>query len=949
MEVPWPRQARYLRTGPLLVDLSYRRVECDGARQELQQRVFDLLLVFLAAPDTLHTRQALFQRLWPGVIVEDANLSQSVWLLRRALGEHGKDWIRTIARRGYVFRPPGPVEWLPAHPDEARQESPPAPSATPLAPAASAAARPSPPASLAPPPAKPGRAHRHWPAWSAAGAVAAAAVALLVALALPRERAAGAAPSGRLAIALLQVEDPAAPDRWPARLLHDWLRWKLGALPELTLLDEAQLAAAPPADGPPRVVLVSAAGVPEDPGTLVVRARVQFPGGERQFEERGPQARAAAMVDALSNRVLAQLLPSRAGPWPTLEADAAAARHYAQGAAASERRDWRAAIQLFEQAVAATPRFGLARLQLARAQGQLSQASAAVAQMEYAQALLQPAPGVVTDALQAQRLAMEPALYREAQAALQRLLQRQPGRRDLLLRRARLLLTAGEPRQARQLLEGDGWTQEPLEVRIGYRLLEADIAATLGDLDAAREHATLAERLARQAGEGWRTERASALMDLARIDAAQSRDADSLRRYARAAELLDAAGDTTRALYARFMAEASTPGDEAAGQRFNALLAKARENGHPRMEIGALQIAARRLRDAGDYARSRHFLEQAWATAQAAADHVASQTLDLMLAGADLSDLRLESAQARLERLERAQPQGARAVLVALYRAGLEAIRGRPAAAIGILDRAEQALGANGRLPAAFSGLNCARASYRLVTGDLARARGDWKLCEAPGTPDQLLLVALGRAQTELMAGDRGAARALLAPLGPQIESLPEGPHRWELMLEHAALLTRAGDGDDAGRLYARLATLLPAGGVAHLRAALETGLAENEAVLGRWSASQAHLQAARSLLPEDAWSYRARLALVEVVAARSAGRGGDALGMLRALHAQAHQRRDVGTMLEVHTLLPDGFEEGECNRAQRERLIAQTGMRGAGAQWLTRPDTAIAGAPTSL
>ncbi len=99
-QLPWPSDARYLRSGPLLVDLCYRCLECDGRRHELQQRIFDLLLLFLASPNTLHTRAVLFQRLWPGVIVEDANLSQSIWLLRKALGAHGKYWIRTVAKRG---------------------------------------------------------------------------------------------------------------------------------------------------------------------------------------------------------------------------------------------------------------------------------------------------------------------------------------------------------------------------------------------------------------------------------------------------------------------------------------------------------------------------------------------------------------------------------------------------------------------------------------------------------------------------------------------------------------------------------------------------------------------------------------------------------------------------------------------------------------------------------
>ena len=109
---PWAAETRYLRIGELLVDLRYRRVLAADNEVELPQRLFELLLLLLAEPHVLHSRSELFERLWPGVIVEDANLSQSMWLLRKALGEERKHWIRTVAKGGYVFEPPAPIEAL---------------------------------------------------------------------------------------------------------------------------------------------------------------------------------------------------------------------------------------------------------------------------------------------------------------------------------------------------------------------------------------------------------------------------------------------------------------------------------------------------------------------------------------------------------------------------------------------------------------------------------------------------------------------------------------------------------------------------------------------------------------------------------------------------------------------------------------------------------------------
>jgi DNA-binding winged helix-turn-helix (wHTH) protein len=84
---PWPAGTRRLRVHDVQIDLRYRRVIRPDQEAELPQRMFELLLVFLAEPQVLHNRSELFARVWPGVIVEDANLSQSVWMLRKALGE----------------------------------------------------------------------------------------------------------------------------------------------------------------------------------------------------------------------------------------------------------------------------------------------------------------------------------------------------------------------------------------------------------------------------------------------------------------------------------------------------------------------------------------------------------------------------------------------------------------------------------------------------------------------------------------------------------------------------------------------------------------------------------------------------------------------------------------------------------------------------------------------
>src|SRR5690606_16915305 len=104
---------------------------------------------------------------------------------------------------------------------------------------------------------------RGWPRRAAAVAVAALAIWLLGPWGDGR-RSEPLAPRPALAIALIEVEDPASAVHWPVKLLHDWLRWKLDSLPEVALLDEADLATYAGSTAP-KVVFLASAQAPDDP------------------------------------------------------------------------------------------------------------------------------------------------------------------------------------------------------------------------------------------------------------------------------------------------------------------------------------------------------------------------------------------------------------------------------------------------------------------------------------------------------------------------------------------------------------------------------------------------------------------------------------------------------------------------------------------------------------
>jgi len=90
------------------VDAARRRLLCEGVPVSLNGKAFDLLLVLVSNDGIAFSREDLYERLWPEGTVEDGNLSQNVYLVRRALDPNGdgREYIETIPRFGYRFAAP---------------------------------------------------------------------------------------------------------------------------------------------------------------------------------------------------------------------------------------------------------------------------------------------------------------------------------------------------------------------------------------------------------------------------------------------------------------------------------------------------------------------------------------------------------------------------------------------------------------------------------------------------------------------------------------------------------------------------------------------------------------------------------------------------------------------------------------------------------------------------
>ena len=96
---------RLYEFGPFVLDPGERLLRHGTERMELPPRAFDTLLVLVENSGRLLEKDALMRTVWRDTVVEENNLSQVVYLVRKALrdGEDGGRYIETVPRRGYRF------------------------------------------------------------------------------------------------------------------------------------------------------------------------------------------------------------------------------------------------------------------------------------------------------------------------------------------------------------------------------------------------------------------------------------------------------------------------------------------------------------------------------------------------------------------------------------------------------------------------------------------------------------------------------------------------------------------------------------------------------------------------------------------------------------------------------------------------------------------------------
>src|SRR5882762_6035964 len=93
------------RFGSYLLDGRKRALSQDGSPIALTPKAFDVLLFLVQNPNRLITKEELFNAVWADSFVEEGNLTQNIFLLRKALAQNSEDsgLILTIPRKGYQF------------------------------------------------------------------------------------------------------------------------------------------------------------------------------------------------------------------------------------------------------------------------------------------------------------------------------------------------------------------------------------------------------------------------------------------------------------------------------------------------------------------------------------------------------------------------------------------------------------------------------------------------------------------------------------------------------------------------------------------------------------------------------------------------------------------------------------------------------------------------------
>jgi DNA-binding winged helix-turn-helix (wHTH) protein len=91
--------------GPFRLDAAQRTLTRDGRHVQLTPKALDTLVALVGRAGQVVPKAELLTAVWPDAFVEESNLTQHIYTLRRVLGDqpNGAPYIETVPKRGYRF------------------------------------------------------------------------------------------------------------------------------------------------------------------------------------------------------------------------------------------------------------------------------------------------------------------------------------------------------------------------------------------------------------------------------------------------------------------------------------------------------------------------------------------------------------------------------------------------------------------------------------------------------------------------------------------------------------------------------------------------------------------------------------------------------------------------------------------------------------------------------
>ncbi len=89
--------------GPFCLDPRNELLACGARRIHLTAKAYATLLLLVERAGSLVTKDEILAKVWPSGFIEPSNLTQTIYMLRKALNGGGAQFIETVPGRGYRF------------------------------------------------------------------------------------------------------------------------------------------------------------------------------------------------------------------------------------------------------------------------------------------------------------------------------------------------------------------------------------------------------------------------------------------------------------------------------------------------------------------------------------------------------------------------------------------------------------------------------------------------------------------------------------------------------------------------------------------------------------------------------------------------------------------------------------------------------------------------------